>query len=255
MPEDEKQPEENVQTSTPDVEETSVPSESQPDDNNVEQEEHQEAQSVPLRALQEERERRQSLQAELEIMKQIAGDQVLFDSNGRPVPRTPIQPQPTQPSNNVTAEMEKLWEEDPRKAVQMEIMSAMSWRDNLESTVDKQELEASQKFKDYGQYRDTVRQYVRALPLDQRAKPGVVDLAYLVVKGQASDNIYQRAQQDLLRKIQAGEKVQGLTQGTVPAPQQSKGTQPSDEQRAVAEMMGLTVEGYMSQLKVAKEAK
>ena len=182
-------------------------------------------------------------------MKQIAGDQVLFDANGQPVPRQQVTPQPTQPDQpqgQVSKEIEKLWEDDPRKAVQMEIMSAMSWRDNMDAQVDKQELDASGKYQDYGKYRDNVRQYIRALPLEQRAKPGVIDLAYYVVKGQASGNIYKQAQDDLLRKIQAGENVQGLGNGTVTAPTPVKGVQATAEQSAAAEMMGISAEDYMS---------
>jgi len=204
-------------------------------------------------ALREARDKQQSLKAELEIMRQIAGDQVLFDANGRPVPKPQPQQihQQQQPSNNqVSAEMEKLWEDNPRKAVQMEIMSAMSWRDNMDSQVDRQEAEVTQKYADYGKYRDTVRQYVRALPLDQRSKPGVIDLAYYVVKGQASGNIYEQAQAEIIRKIQAGEQVQGLSSGTASAPAPVKGMRVTPEQAAAAEMMGMTPEEYASHVVV-----
>jgi hypothetical protein len=198
-------------------------------------------------ALGQERDKTRALQAELEIMKQIAGDQVLFDANGQPVarPAAPaVTPDPSQP--NVSAEMDKLWEDNPRKAVKMEIMSYGTWRDSLDSQVDKQELDASSKYQDYGKYRDTVRQYIRALPLDQRAKPGVIDLAYYVVKGQASGNVYDQAQQDLIKKIQAGEQVQGLTPGTQAAPAPVAGVKPTPDQAKAAEMMGMTTDEYMS---------
>jgi hypothetical protein len=196
-------------------------------------------------ALREEREKTQALKAELEILKQIAGDNVLFDVAGRPVPKAPQQQTP-QNQQDYTAQMEKMWEDDPRKAVQMEIMSAMTWRDSLEAGVDQQEMEAANKYKDFNKYRDTVRQYVKALPLDQRAKPGVVDLAYYVVKGQQSNNIYEQAQQELLRKIKAGEQVQGLAPGTHSQPPQQKGPTLTAEQLAVAEAMGLSPEDYIS---------
>jgi hypothetical protein len=203
--------------------------------------------TVPIAALHEERDRRQSLQAELELMKQIAGDQVLFDANGQPVARPQPTPAPVDPAlPNVAAEMEQLWEDNPRKAVKMEIMSAMSWRDNMDSKVDTQELEASGKYKDYTQYRDTIRQYIRALPLDQRAKPGVIDLAYYVVKGQASGNIYESAQQEIINKIKAGEQVQGLTPGTQAAPAPVSGVKATPDQAKAAEMMGMTTDDYMA---------
>ena len=91
-----------------------------------------------------------------------------------------------------------------------------------------------------------VRQYIRALPLDQRSKPGVVDLAYYVVKGQNSGNAVEAAKAEMLRKIQAGEQVQGLQPGTRPAAPLPKGNVMTPEQVAVAEQMGLTPEEYQS---------
>ena len=204
---------------------------------------------VPLKALHEERTKRQELQAEMEILKQIAGDNVLFDINGRPVPN---QPQPGQQqqqhsnANNTSKEIEQLWETDPRKAVQVEIMAAMSWRDSQETAVDNQILAASQKYQDFSKFDTTVRQYIRALPLEQRSKPGVVDLAYYVVKGQNSGTAVEAAKAEMLRKIQAGEAVQGLQPGTRPTPPAVKKDQITDEQARVAEAMGLTPEQYMS---------
>jgi hypothetical protein len=205
--------------------------------------------TVPLAALHEERNKRQELQAELDVLKQIAGDNVLFDINGRPVHNPqPVPGQPQQPGqpNPAAQELEQLWESDPRKAVQVEIMAAMTYRDQQEATVDAQILEASGKHADFSQYDSTVRQYIRALPLDQRAKPGVVDLAYYVVKGQNTGSAVEAAKAEMLRKIQAGENVQGLQPGTRPTPPPVKGTEMTDEQRAVAEQMGLTPEQYQS---------
>jgi len=210
--------------------------------------------TVPLAALQEERSKRQELQAEMEVLKQVAGDNVLFDMNGRPVPQKQAAPGERTPGTSssptqVTQELEKLWESDPRKAVQVEIMAAMTYRDDLESRVDNQIVAASAKYPDFPQYEGTVRQYVRALPLEQRAQKGVADLAYYVVKGQQSGNAVEKAKAEVLRKIQAGENVQGLQPGTKAAPQTPKGTQLNEEQLKVADAMGLTPEQYMSAMK------
>lgn len=207
--------------------------------------------TVPLAALHEERNKRQELQAELEILRQVAGDNVLFDINGRPVQAThqPQQPVQQQQPASANAELEKLWEEDPRKAVRVEIMAAMSYRDQQEANVDSQIQAASTKHEDFSHYEQTIRQYIRALPLEQRSKPGVVDLAYYVVKGQNSSSAIERAKTEMLKKIQAGQGVQGLQPGTLPPNPTPKGPEITEEQMRVADAMGLTIEQYMSQIK------
>jgi hypothetical protein len=209
---------------------------------------------VPLAALHEERSKRQQLQAELEVLRQIAGDQVLFDINGKPVPNYPQHQQNQQhqqqqqvPENRATAEeMQRLWESDPQKAVRMEIMAAMSWRDHVEAQVDQQIAEAASHYEDFSEHEATVRKYVRALPPEQRGKKGAVDLAYFVVKGQNAGTAIERAKAEVLRKIQAGEMGQGIGAGTPPAPPAQKGKSLSEDQLKVASAMGLTPEQYMS---------
>jgi hypothetical protein len=249
MPDDAKEPTEEKVDGTVTPEATAEPdpaaaSETPTDENQEGEQEAPENKGNLGVALQQERQKIQELRAELETLRSIAGDSVLFDANGRPVSRSQQQPQSTG-GTQVSAELEKLWEEDPRKAVQMEILSAMSWRDQQDSAVDKQEMEAAKAHTDFNQYRDVIRQYVRALPLDQRSKQGVVELAYYVVKGQASDGIAERAQQELLKRIRAGENVQGLKPGTVSKAPSQKGPKVTDEIRAVAEMMNMSVEDYL----------
>jgi hypothetical protein len=210
--------------------------------------------TVPLAALHEERSRRQELQAELEVLKQVAGDQILFDINGRPVRSMPgqQQPQPQQPGqapNQTAQELEKLWETDPRKAVQVEIMAAMSWRDNQDAQVDTQMLQAQGKYDDFNQYEPVIRQYIRALPLEERSKQGVVDLAYYVVKGQNANNAVERARQEMLQKMKAGQGAQALTPGTKPSPARPKGDALTEEQMKVADAMGLSPEQYKNAMK------
>jgi len=209
--------------------------------------------TVPLRALQEERTKKQELQAELEILRQIAGDNVLFDMNGRPVPNPnrhqPQQQQQQQSNNPANQEIEKLWETDPRKAVQVEIMAAMSWRDNQEVALEAQMSQAEHKYPDFHENASVIRQYVRSLPVDQRAKPGIIDLAYFVVKGQNAGNAVERAKAEMLQKMQAGQTAQGLKPGTKAAPKTVKGVVLNDEQMKVADAMGLTNEQYISAMK------
>lgn len=208
--------------------------------------------TVPIAALHEARSKNQELRAELDVLKQIAGDNVLFDMNGKPVPQQQQQPQQREPDNKAAQEMEKLWEDDPRKAVQMEIMAAMTWRDGQEAQVDNQMLAASTKYDDFGQFDSVVRQYIRALPLDQRSKPGVVDLAYYVVKGQNTGSAIERAKEEMAQKMQAGTNAQGLQLGTQSAVKQTGPKELTAEQSAVAEAMGLTADEYRSAMVVKK---
>jgi len=211
--------------------------------------------TVPLAALHEERNRRQELQAELEALRSVAGDNILFDINGRPVQAAqPPQQQGQTVSRTDTAneDLEKLWEDNPRRAVQMEIMAANQWRDQQEAMMDQQLVTAREKYSDFDRHQSTIKQYIRTLPVTHRGKPGVVDLAYYVVKGQNSGMAVEQAKAEMLRKIQAGENVQGLPTGTRAAPPAAKGTVLNAEQLRVADAMGLTAEQYISAIKKIK---
>jgi len=205
---------------------------------------------VPLAALHEERDRRQSLQAELDALKQIAGNNMLFDINGKPVSVAPTPQGVQQPqSDEFQKNLDKAWEDDPRQAVEMTIGAALQWRDDIDAKVDYQVADASTKFADFNDYHGDVRKYIRALPMNQRANPGVVDMAYFVVKGQKSGNVYSKAQADMLEKIRRGEVVSGLNPGMVSAPAVNKGVQLSQDQLNVASAMGMTPEQYKANMK------
>ena len=73
------------------------------------------------------------------------------------------------------AELEKLWQTDPRQAVQTEIMLAAQWQDNINAQVDGEAEQLAGKYADFNDYRNTAMRYVRALPLDQRARQGIVE--------------------------------------------------------------------------------
>jgi hypothetical protein len=210
----------------------------------------QEEKTVPITALHEEREKRQALQAELEAMRRVAGQNVLYDINGNPVYQQPPQQQQSDPMK----EIEKLWETDPRRAVQAEIYTAMSWRDRQDAIVDQQENQLSTKFADFNNYRNEVRSYIRSLPIEQRSNPGVVELAYYVVKGQKVDNIMARTRQDIeaeyLKKIQAGEFAAGLPAGGFSQPVVQQGVTLTPEQMKAADAMGMSHVDYAKNIKV-----
>lgn len=198
---------------------------------------------VPISALHEEREKRQSLQAELEAMRKVAGPQMLFDINGNPVAQQQHQAAPQ--VNPVQMELDKLWDSDPRKAVQLEINLAMNWYDQVNSNLDRQEAELASKNPDFNNFRNEVRGYVRSLPPDQRANPGVVELAYYVVRGQKVDSIIERERAEMLRKIQAGESVGSLPPGSAVVPAVPAGqVQLTQDQKQACLALGISEEEY-----------
>ncbi len=197
-----------------------------------------------LISLKEEREKRRTAEAKTEQMKQVYGDKMQWDANGNPVA-------PAQPSTNATdmqKKIDELWESDPRKGVQAEIMMGFQWFDQVNTGLDMQRSEARGKYPDFDKYESQAMSYVRTLPLDQRAKPGVVELAYLVQKGQSSNTIYEQAREDIIKKLQAGESIQGLqaTQAQAAAP---GGKQPTADEAKVAEAMNIPIAEYMKNRK------
>jgi hypothetical protein len=97
-------------------------------------------QTVPLKALQEEREKRQQLQQELEQVKQLV--QGAQQPNAGQVYGTPqASPQAPQATNDVQAkELERLWETDPRMAVRAEIDQSLSYYDTVNAQIESQGL-------------------------------------------------------------------------------------------------------------------
>jgi hypothetical protein len=150
-------------------------------------------------------------------------------------------------------QLEHLWETDPRKAVQTEILAAMNWYDRINADVDSQEDQVASKYPDFNNYRSEVRGYIRQMPPDQRGKPGVVELAYYAVRGQKVDQLIEANTRELLRKIQAGEAVQGLGGGTFSAPPVQPGVVTlTPEQQAVARAMHMDDASYIKHMKGVK---
>lgn len=198
---------------------------------------------VPLAALHESREREKALKAELEALKTYQPAQ----------PQQYYSPQPMQPQiDDVTAKLDGMWEEDPRRAMQTEILMAFNWYDSVGADLDAQEAKAKEGHTDFDTYRPKVREYLRSLPVAERAKPGVVESAYYFVKGQNADTLLSEQEKAIISKIRAGEAVQGIAAGAstgAPAPQ---ATQATPEQINAANAMGMKVEDYMAGIKVQK---
>jgi len=230
-------------TPTPAAVKPGAPGVAQPDPNDA-------SKTVPITALHEERDKRQALQVQLDVLKGVVGTNVQYDHLGNPV-STPTAPTPTTPGQqNVTEQLDNLWEQDPRKAMQTELQLAMQWYDGVSVQIDNQESDAMKKFPDYMTYRPEIKAYLNRLPLNQRSKNGVVDLAYYAVRGQNVDTITQKVQKDLLDKIRRGEAVQGLGPvGTASASIQPKPTQLTSEQKTAAAALGIPEDEYLKHMK------
>jgi len=209
---------------------------------------------VPITALHEERDKRQSLQAEIEVLKRVAGQNVLYDATGAPVAQSP---QVAPPQNDYAKQLDELWESDPRKAVQAELMAAINWYDKVNSDIDFQEGQLADKYADFNTYRTEVRRYVRTLPPEQRTKPGIVELAYYAIRGQKVDGIISKTKADIeaemMRKYQAGELAAGLPPGGVSAPPAVPGAVAlTPDQKNACLALGITEADYVKNMAGAK---
>jgi hypothetical protein len=195
--------------------------------------------TVPLPELLDERNKRQALEKTVEDLKlQMGALQKVA-----PAPAVPLQP-----TNQFQEQMDKLWESDPRRAVQAEIMTAINWFDGVQASVDAQEHVLQTKYNDYNNYRTEVRNYVRSLPIEQRMKEGIAELAYYAVKGQhlPTDQAAQRQlwEAEFLEKVRRGE-VTSIPAGAISTPSIVPQTQATDEERKVADAMGMSVDEYL----------
>jgi len=202
---------------------------------------------VPLPALQEERAKRQeehsvrlTLEQEVADLKRAVANQQLQQAQYQA---------PQQPQVDPKVELEKLWEDDPRKAVQVEIMYAMDWRDRIDSSLESQADAMARRYPDFNNYRSTALGQVRSLPLNARGGPGVLEAAYFMVRGQNADTMIQQREAELLEKYRRGEiSAAGLAQppGSFSSPAPTEGTAATEEELRVAAAMGLTEQQYMS---------
>jgi hypothetical protein len=197
--------------------------------------------TVPLPVLLEERSKRQQLETELAQLKQL--------SQASQQPTAPVQQ-----GYDPQAELEKLWETDPRKAVEATIMMNMDWRDRVDASLNIQADQLAMKYPDFNNFRSATLGYVRSLPIHQRNAPGILDAAYFMVKGQNVDVLLQQRENELLERYRRGDLA--AAQLLQPAGSFSAPSTPTtsvtltSEQIRVAEAMGLSPEAYASQLRI-----
>jgi len=202
---------------------------------------------VPLPALQEERDKRQEAQSRAQALEQEVADLRRIVSESQQSQQH-VQ-QPIQQQQDPRAELEKVWEEDPKKAVRMEIMYAMDWRDRIDSSLEVQADTLARKYPDFNNYRSTALGQVRSLPLNQRGGYGILEAAYFMVRGQNADVLIKQREADLLERYRRGDlSAAGLATppGSFSSPAPTEGTPINEEQMRVAAAMGLTPEQYMS---------
>jgi len=216
------------------------------------------AATVPIAALHEERTKRQALDTKLAQLTAIFGDKFKVDEQGNVVSiqQAPAvaTPQAPQGQEQYLKELNKAWEEDPRKAVNMEMMMALNWYDSLNTALETQKEVVKTRYPDFGNFEAEINRHLKKLPMDQRSQAGAVELAYLVIKGTKADSLLQsekdKAVAELIKRIQAGEQIQGITSGTVSVPSSTSGPKPTQEQIQAANAMGMKIEDYMKHTKV-----
>lgn len=205
---------------------------------------------VPLTALHEERDKRQTLSAELEALKtQMAtitaagqnnagqGQQTVVDNNNN--------------ANEFHSNLDNMWRDDPRKAMQTELMMAINWRDKVDNGVELQVEDAAGKFKDFSTHQTEVRKFLRNLTVEQRSKPGLVDAAYYMVKGRNADVFAKTEAERLLQKSQQADGTQTIQTGASSGGgdnTNNAGTLTVDQKNAAA-AMGVSEDEYAKYMK------
>ena len=219
--------------------------------------EHPGQKFVPISVMHEERDRRQSaeakyseLQAEVDNLKNMV-NQYQQPQQQQP-PQFPYQQQPQQQwspyqaaPQPVKEQIDALWQEDIRKGFQAEMMAMMQYRDHVSSKVDQEADMLKSKAADFVNYESKVRSYIRGLPLDAQSQPNIVQAAYLMMRGQDTDNILKLREAELMKKYQGGAAAAGLG-GTFgnPTPAADGNTLSNDEIIA-AQAQGMTPEEYL----------
>lgn len=165
---------------------------------------------VPLTALQEEREKRQALASEVEAMKAQMATLTAGAANGNGNGNGNVNVIQNDPNLDYVRQLDSLWRDDPRKAMQAELMIAINWQDQVNAEVDEQVESLSTKNKDFGVYSAEVRRHLRRLPLEQRSRPGVAEAAFYMVKGRQTDTLV-KTEAERLAKVAAAASAAGVT--------------------------------------------
>lgn len=204
--------------------------------------------TVPLAALHEERTKRQELQTEIETLRQMMQNTQQQATQFNQQQYGQQQQHQYQQQLEPTQQLEELWENNPRQAVNAQIGQAFAYYDQVNTYVENQMTQAATKYKDFNNYREHIRRYVNQTPLQDRARPGVVDVAYYIVKGQNADAIAEQARQSASQQAGAAMGAAGVGQSMPGVAYTNDGTL-SQEEKNVARVMGLSEEEYLANKK------
>jgi tellurite resistance protein len=210
-----------------------------------------------LSALQEERAARQEeqaktagLQTQLDQLQQYVQQIAPQQGNaGTTYPQAgQVAPQGTNADQR--ARIDKLWAADPKQAVQAEIDASLVQYDQVSAQVEAQANFLAQKHPDFNNYRTTAMNYIRTLPYSQRAQDGIVELAYMVARGQNVDSVVQAREAELMEKFKTGQLAGALHQpaGATGTPITPQAGQITADQHAAAQAMGLSDEDYIANM-------
>lgn len=195
------------------------------------------ANMVPITALHEERDKRQAMAVELENLKaQVASLSVTHN--------TPPISAPSQ-NRDVAAELEMMWREEPRKAMQAELMLALNWQSQVTAAVEDQFESMQSKYKDFGEYSPEVRRYLNKIPLEQRAKPGIVEAAFFMAKGQKADTLIKSESEKMLQKLKEGVAVTNVAPNASSGGGSTNNASLTQEEKAAAAALGIAESEYI----------
>jgi hypothetical protein len=213
---------------------------------------------VPISAMHEERDRRQAAEAKYtELQSEIQSLKAMVSQYqpGQP-PQQQFQPfqQPQNPfatpyqqaaPQPIREQIDALWEQDVRKGFQAEMMAMMQYQNQVAAKVEQEADFIRSKAPDFSNYESKVKSYIRTLPLEHQAQPNIVQAAYLMMRGQDTDNIIKAKEAEMMKRYQGGAAAAGMN-GTFGAPQPaSDGTTLSQEELSAAQAMGMKPEEYL----------
>lgn len=162
-----------------------------------------------------------------------------LDENGVVVPNYNAPTQPTQP-----AQIDELWDTDQRKAMETTMASGFEWYDKMNRQInsEKNTLRRDPSAgKQFGELEGEVDNYLNKVPIQDRGKPGVVKVAFNMVRGAHIDEYIKKAKEDVSQSALDKESLQ-TPSGSVKLG--GKTVQLTKDELTIAAKGGITPEDY-----------